>query len=133
MKPTKTKTVDSYLAALDDDKRAALEQLRATIRSVMPRAEECISYGIPAFRSDGRMVVWYGASAKHCSFYPGAVVQSFADELRDYQIAKGTIRFAADERLPTALVRKLIRARLASIVAREEQKRGRGLTQTKRR
>src|SRR5262249_61435296 len=85
----KPRTIDDYLAPLSKDKRDALRRLRMTIRAAAPRAQECISYGIPAFRLDGRMLVWFGASKSHCSFYPGGVVQEFQDELGDYDISKG--------------------------------------------
>ena len=110
----KAKTIDEYLAALSDDKRAALEKLRATIRAAAPKAEECISYGVPAFRLDGRMLVAFGAAAKHCAFYPGSFpLEAHKDELKDYDTSKGTIRFQADKPLPLALVRKLVKARIA--------------------
>jgi len=110
------KSIDEYLAAVpDEEKRAALERLRRTIRAAVPRAEECISYQLPAFRLDGKVLVWFGAAAKHCSFFPGAVVQGFKKELQDYEISKGTIRFQPDHPLPAALVRKLVKARAAKI------------------
>jgi uncharacterized protein YdhG (YjbR/CyaY superfamily) len=114
----KPKTVDQYLARLTKDKRAALEQLRRAIRAAAPRADECISYGLAAFRLDGRMLVWFGAGAKHCAFYPGAVVASLKDELKDYDTSKGTIRFPPDHPLPAPLVRKLVKARIAARAAR---------------
>jgi uncharacterized protein YdhG (YjbR/CyaY superfamily) len=115
----KTKTIDEYLAALSNDKRVALERLRRTIRAAAPRAEECISYQLPAFRLDGRMLVWFGASANHCAFYPGAVVQAHQDELKDYDISKGTIRFQAHSPLPATLVRKLVKTRIGRNAAQQ--------------
>lgn len=111
----KPQTHDEYLAAVSDDKRAALEELRRTIREAAPGAEECISYGLPAFRLDGRNLVAYGAAAKHCALYPmsGAIVERFGDELKDYDTSKGTIRFQVDHPLPDSLVRKLVTARIA--------------------
>jgi uncharacterized protein YdhG (YjbR/CyaY superfamily) len=109
----KAKTVDEYLAALPTDQRGALERLRAAIRAAAPRAQECMSYQMPAFRLDGKMLVWYGATAKHCAFYPGAVVGDFADELAGYGTSKGTVRFQPERPLPIALVRKLVKARIA--------------------
>ncbi|HEX4632400.1 MAG TPA: DUF1801 domain-containing protein [Gemmatimonadales bacterium] len=114
----KPKTIDGYLAGLSKDKRAALERLRKAIRAAAPRAEECISYQLPAFRLDGRMLVWFGAGANHCAFYPGAVVEAHKDELKAYATSKGTIRFPPDHPLPAVLVRKLVRARIASSAAR---------------
>ena len=113
----KPATVDEYLAALRKDQRVALERLRQTIHSVAPRAEECISYQLPAFRLDGRMLVWFGAGANHCAFYPSGIVQDFADELKDFKISKGTIRFQPDHPLPATLVRRIVRARMARIEA----------------
>jgi len=113
-------TIDEYLARLDDEKRAALERLRRQIRAAAPRAEECISYGLPAFRLDGRMLAWFGAATRHCSFFPGAVVQAFTHELRDFGTSKGTVRFRPEAPLPAALVRKLVRARIAENAARGE-------------
>ena len=91
----KPKTIDEYLAALSDDKRGALEKLRKTIKTVAPTAEECISYGLAAFRLDGRVLVAFGAAANHCAFYPmsGSTVRAFKDELKDHDTSKGTIRF----------------------------------------
>lgn len=110
----KPKTIDEYLAALSDDKRAALEELRKTIRAAAPEAEECISYQLPAFRLDG-MLVGFGATAKHCAFYlmSSSTVAGHQEELKDYDTSKGTIRFQAGNSLPAALVRKLVQARIA--------------------
>jgi|SRR5271157_5083155 len=109
------KTIDDYLAVLSDDKRAALEKLRKTIRAVAPKAEECISYRLPAFRLNGRMLVAFGATANHCAFYPmsSSAVEAFKEELKAYKTSKGTIRFQADKPLPAVLVRKLVKARIA--------------------
>jgi uncharacterized protein YdhG (YjbR/CyaY superfamily) len=109
----KPETIDDYFAALNDDQCAALERLRKIIRSVAPRAEECISYQLPAFRLDGRMLVWFGATPNHCAFYPGAVVEAHKDELKNYDTSKGTIRFQPKKPLPPTLIRKLVKARIA--------------------
>ena len=110
----KPKTIDEYLAPLSDDKRAALEKLRKTIKAAAPEAEECISYQIAAFRQNG-MLVAFGATPNHCSFYlmSSSTVEAHKDELRDYDTSKGTIRFRADNPPPAALVRKLVKARIA--------------------
>ena len=125
MKPSKAGTVEAYLAALSVEKRAALNRLRRMIRSIVPKAEERISYGIPAFYFDGRMLVAYGAAAKHCSFYPGAVVQSLNVDLKGYDTAKGTIRFPVDGPLPAALVRKIVKMRIAANAAKTAKRRAR--------
>ncbi len=108
------RTIDEYLAALSEDKRAALQKLRKTIRAAAPKAEECISYQIAAFRLNG-MLVGFGATASHCAFYlmSATTVAAHEAELRGYDTSKGTIRFQADKPLPVALVRKLVKARIA--------------------
>src|SRR5438128_6717633 len=110
----KPRTIDEYLAALSDEKRATLEKLRKTIRAVAPKAEECISYQICAFRQNG-MLVGFGATANHCAFYlmSSSTVEAHKDELEGYDTSKGTIRFQADRPLPAALVKKLVKARIA--------------------
>ena len=115
----KPKTIDEYLAVLSADKRAALEKLRKTIRPVAPKAEECISYQIPAYRQNG-MLVGFGATAKHCAFYlmSSSTVAAHKDELEDYDTSKGTIRFQADKPLAAALVRRLVKARIAENLRR---------------
>ena len=110
-------SVDAYLSALGDDQRAALERLRRIVKRAAPGAEECISYQIPAFRLDGRMLVWYGASTKHCAFYPGGSVGAFKSELEGFNLSKGTIRFQPDHPLPVALVRRIVKARIAKNAA----------------
>ena len=116
----KPQTIDEYLAPLSNEKRAALEKLRRAIKSAAPRAEECISYQIPAFRLGGRMLVAFGAAANHCAFYPGSFpVKAHKDELKAYDTRKGTIRFQADSPLPATLVRKLVKTRIAEHAARQ--------------
>jgi uncharacterized protein YdhG (YjbR/CyaY superfamily) len=111
----KPQTIDDYLAPLSDEKRAALQKLRRAIRASAPKAEECISYQIPAFRLGGRMLVAFGAAANHCAFYAGsAPVEGYKDELKAYDTSKGTIRFQADSPLPATLVRKLVKAQIAA-------------------
>ena len=112
---SKLKTIDEYLTAVSDDQRAALEKLRKTIRAAVPRAEECINYGVAAFRLEGKVLVGFGASAKHCAFYPmsGSTVAAHQDELKNYKTTKGSIHFQPDKPLPATLVRKLIKARIA--------------------
>ena len=117
------KTIDEYLAALSEDKRAALEKLRKTIRAAAPKAEECISYQLAAFRQNG-MLVAFGATANHCAFYlmSSSTVEAYKDDLKDYDTSKGTIRFQADKPLPVALVRKLVKARIAENAGRSKSK-----------
>jgi uncharacterized protein YdhG (YjbR/CyaY superfamily) len=111
----KPKTMDEYLAVLSPEKRTALEKLRKAIRAAVPKAEECISYGVPAFRLNGRFLVAMGAAAKHCSFYPGSTLRAYGKLLKGYDTSKGTVRFPESKPLPAALVRKLVRARMADV------------------
>jgi uncharacterized protein YdhG (YjbR/CyaY superfamily) len=110
----KPKTIDEYLAGVSDEQRAALEKLRKTIRSAAPKAEECISYQLPAFRLNGLLVA-FGARPDHCAFYPmsASTVAAHKAELEAYDTSKGTIRFQPDKPLPATLVRKLVKARIA--------------------
>ncbi len=113
----KPKTIDEYLVAVSDDQRAALEKLRKTIRAAVPKAEECINYGVAAFRLNGECFAGFSSSAKHCTFYPmsGSTVAAHQDDLKNYKTTKGSIQFQPDKPLPVALVRKLIKARIAEI------------------
>jgi len=116
----KFKTIDDFLAGLAPDQRKALQKLRRTIRAAAPKAEECISYQIPAFRQN-RLLVGFGAAANHCSFYPmsSKTVAALKTELKKYDTSKGTIRFSAKQPLPAALIRKLVKARLAENKAKD--------------
>jgi uncharacterized protein YdhG (YjbR/CyaY superfamily) len=111
------KTTDEFLAAVTAEQRKALERIRTAIQSVAPNAEECISYGLPAFRLNGKPLVAFGATANHCSFFPmdSTTVEAFADELEDFETSKGTIRFQPDKPLPIALVKKMVKAKIAAI------------------
>ena len=110
----KPKTIDEYLAPLSSEQRTTLEKLRKAIKAAAPKAEECISYQLAAFRQNG-MLVAFGATANHCAFYlmSSSTVAAHKDELKDYDTSKGTIRFPANKPLPAALVRKLVKARIA--------------------
>lgn len=114
-------THDEYLAALPREARAALEKLRQTVRTATPGAEECMSYQLPAFRLYGKVLVLFGAMAKHCSFYPGSgtAVENHKGDLEGYSTSRGTIRFDAGKPLPAALVRKIVKYRIAENAARQ--------------
>lgn len=115
MKPPAA-SIDDYLAKLPADQRAALETLRGQIRALAPDAVEAISYGLPTFKLNGNLV-HFGAAAKHCAFYPGAVVTQFADRLKGFETAKGTIRFQPDAPLPPELIEDIVRHRVAQNAA----------------
>jgi uncharacterized protein YdhG (YjbR/CyaY superfamily) len=107
------KSVDEYLAGVSQPARSTLQKIRATIRSLAPPgATEVISYGIPMFKYKG-MLMGFAAFTDHCSLFPGAIVEEFKDELKDYRTSKGTIQFPVDKPPPTTLIRKIVKARVA--------------------
>jgi uncharacterized protein YdhG (YjbR/CyaY superfamily) len=116
------KNVDEYLASVPEPARGTLEKIRAAIRAAAPSgATETISYGIPAFQYNG-ILVWFAAFAKHCSLFPTAsVIDAFKDELKPYTLSKGTIQFPIDKPLPDALVKKMVRARVAQIESKKRR------------
>lgn len=119
-------TIDDYLAPLPAAQREVLQKLRAAIHATAPGLVECIKYGVPTFCRNDKNLVHLGAAKGHCSFYPGPKpIEQFADELAGYSTSKGTIRFAAERPLPIALVRKIVRARIAEQDA-ETAAKGRG-------
>jgi uncharacterized protein YdhG (YjbR/CyaY superfamily) len=105
--------VDEYLAALDEPKRGTLERLRETILEIVPEAEQCIAYGMPAVRLDGKVVAGFAAFKNHLSYFPhsGSVLPELAADLVGYVASKGTLQFSVDKPLPKALVTKLIAVR----------------------
>ena len=121
--------IDQYLARLPEPTRAALEKLRKAIRAAAPTATETISYQLAAFRHEG-MLVAFGAAKNHCSFYvmSGTVLQGFQDDLAEYKTSKGTIRFTPGRPLPSALVKRIVGARIAENHARLVQRAKRGAT-----
>ncbi len=109
------KNTDEYLARVPEPARTTLSKMRATIQSVVPaETTEAIGYGMPTFRYKGALVA-FGAFSNHCSFFPmsAALIDQFKDDLLNYETAKGTIRFPLDKPLPTALVKKFVKARIA--------------------
>jgi uncharacterized protein YdhG (YjbR/CyaY superfamily) len=106
------RSVGEYLRKVRPDQRAALQRLRKAILAAAPGAEECISYGMPGFRRDGKMLVWFGATAKHCAFYPGGMSPAVRRELSRWDTSKGTIRFQPDLPLPLTVIRRLVQARV---------------------
>jgi uncharacterized protein YdhG (YjbR/CyaY superfamily) len=121
----KPKTIDEYLANVKPEHRKTLQKLRQTIQTAAPKAEECISYGIPAFRLNRRLLVFFGAWANHCAFYQGSAstLKTFQNELKKFETSKGTIRFSPDKPLPVALVKKLVKTRIAENNDRANKKR----------
>ncbi len=116
------RSVDEYLASVPEPARSTLGKIRAAIKSAAPpEAVETISYRMPAIRYKG-VLVWYAAFANHCSLFPTAsVVEAFKHELKDFSTSRGTIQFPTDKSLPTALVKKIVKARVAQIEAKKRR------------
>lgn len=112
-----TGDIDSYLAGVDEPKRGTLQRLRRSIHDVVPDIEECISYGMPAFKVQGKTVAGFAAFKNHLSYLPhsGTILPSLAADLAGYQGTKGSLHFAIDRPLPASLVDKLVRARLREL------------------
>ena len=114
-------SVDEYLAALPDERRTAVEELRRTINAAAPEATETIAYQMPALRSHGgQFLVSYAAYKNHYSLFPAsdAVIEDLGEELAPYLEGKGTIRFPADSPIPTALVKRIVQVRILENAAR---------------
>jgi len=110
------KSYVEYRASVPESARGALNEMRAAIRSVVPpEAAEVVSYGIPAFKGTG-VLVWFAAFSNHCSLFPTAsVIQQFKKELKGFSISKGTIHFPIDKPLPSALIKRIVKARVAQM------------------
>lgn len=121
MKPTKT--VDEYLAGVPEAARLTLEKVRQRLRSALPPdATEGLSYSMPAFKQGGKAFVAYAAFKNHCSLFPmsGAVFAKLADEVKPYKTSTGTLQFPIGKPLPAALIKKIVKARLAELAAKKK-------------
>jgi uncharacterized protein YdhG (YjbR/CyaY superfamily) len=107
----------AYLASLPPAVRTRMKTIRDLVRDLAPDAVEVFSYGIPGFKLDGKPLVWYAAFARHTSLYPmtASIRKAHAAALKDYKTSTGTVQFPLDEPLPVALVKRLVRARLAEL------------------
>jgi uncharacterized protein YdhG (YjbR/CyaY superfamily) len=116
----KVSTIDDYLKNVPEDRRRVLRDLRAKIRAAAPDAAECISYRIPAFRLNGVVVAGFCATSKGCSYFPfsGSTLKTLARDIGHYDQTKSSLHFSADKPLSAALVRKLIKTRIAETEAR---------------
>jgi uncharacterized protein YdhG (YjbR/CyaY superfamily) len=109
--------IDEYLAGVGEPKRATLQQLRRTILEIIPDAEQCIAYGVPAFKIRGKTVAGFAAFKNHLSYLPhsGSVFSALPDDVAPYVTTKGSLHFAIDSPLPKALVKKLISTRMRQL------------------
>jgi uncharacterized protein YdhG (YjbR/CyaY superfamily) len=109
-----TEEIDDYLASLQEPKRSSLSTLRQSILDIIPEAEQCISYGLPAFRVQGKVIAGFGAFKSHLSYLPhsGSVFPQLGDELAKYKTSSGALQFPVDAPLPKTLVKKLVTTRL---------------------
>jgi uncharacterized protein YdhG (YjbR/CyaY superfamily) len=107
--------IDEYLGALGEPERTTLAQLRETILAIVPDAEQCISYGMPAFKLKGKTIAGFAAFKSHLSYLPhsGSVISRLAEETEGYTKTKGSLHFAVDAPLPKKLVKKLLEVRMA--------------------
>jgi uncharacterized protein YdhG (YjbR/CyaY superfamily) len=114
--------IDDYLASVPEPACTTLQKVRSAIRSALPpTATETISYKIPAFRH-GQIIIWFAAFANHCSIFPTArIIEMFQHDLKPYTLSKGTIQFPTDKPLPAALIKKLVKARLAEIASKKRR------------
>ena len=107
------KNIDEYLESFSGEQKNTLEKIRKAIKEAAPKAEEVISYGMPAFKQNG-MIAYFAGFKNHCSYFPGsyAVIKEFEDELKPYEISKGTIRFPINKPLSSSLVKKMVSAKM---------------------
>jgi len=119
---TKFSTIDEYIAVQDDDRKPVLQQFRKIIKAAAPKAEEVISYGMPAFKQ-GSVLVYFAAMKEHYGFYPTSKpMEVFKDKLKPYKTSKGAIQFPVDKPLPQKLITEIVKYRLKEVAENEKQK-----------
>ena len=117
-------TVAAYIAAQPKAMQAALKRVRSTLRAALPEAEECMSYQMPTYKSQGRVVIHFAGWKDHFALYPGAghVVAALKEALKGYDVSKGTIRFAAAQPVPVRLITRIAKGRLREVAAKIKTK-----------
>jgi uncharacterized protein YdhG (YjbR/CyaY superfamily) len=114
-----SRDINRYLATIDEPKRSTLEALRQSILEVVPDAEQCISYGAPAFKIEGKAIAGFAAFKNHLSYLPhsGSVLSALGDDLDGYVTSKGSLHFAIDKPLPKRIVKKLVTTRMRQLAS----------------
>jgi uncharacterized protein YdhG (YjbR/CyaY superfamily) len=107
------KNVDDYLSQFPEPQRSKLAKIRKAIKEAAPKAEDMISYGMPAYKQNG-VLVYFGGFQNHCSFFPASysVIQQFAEELKNYKTSKGTVQLPLDKPVPSSLIKQMVQARI---------------------
>jgi len=119
----KPKTINEYIAGFPPDVQETLEQFRAIVTKNAPQITEVISYGVPAFKMNGAMLVWFAAHTKHIGFYPRkSAIEAFKKELSIYKGAKGSVQFPLGNPLPVRLIAKMVKFRVEENNLRAEMK-----------
>jgi uncharacterized protein YdhG (YjbR/CyaY superfamily) len=111
------KTIDSYLADVPEPQRAMLQHIREVAKKLIPDCQETISYGIPTLKYKGTYVIYFAAFKDHMSLFPGPRTDAVKDKLKDFKMAKGTIQFTLEKPVPDAIIKELVKMRLAEIDA----------------
>ena len=121
---TDFKNIDEYIYSQTDEVKLILEKIRQIIQSVAPDALEIISYGMPAFKAHGRMLVYFAGFKNHCSLFPAnaGLIEEMKDELKNYKTSKGTIQFELDKPLPIALIKKIVKIRVKENIEKSKIK-----------
>ncbi|MDP1711361.1 MAG: DUF1801 domain-containing protein [Candidatus Nanopelagicaceae bacterium] len=114
------KEVDLYLSKVPEPQRSTLKELRKLIRAALPKAEECLSYNMPAYKVEGQVIAGFASAKKHCSYYPfsGRTLATLSAEVSKYVTTKGSLHFAVDKCIPATLVNKLVKTRIKEVEAK---------------
>jgi uncharacterized protein YdhG (YjbR/CyaY superfamily) len=126
------KNIDAYLKSFAGQQKETLDKIRSSIKAAAPKAEEVISYGMPAFKQNG-VIAYFAGFKNHCSYFPGsvAVMKQFEEELKSYNVSKGTIQFPIDKPLSSSLIKKLVLAKINEIEMKQQAKAKKAITKKK--
>jgi uncharacterized protein YdhG (YjbR/CyaY superfamily) len=126
------KNIDAYLKSFAGQQKETLDKIRSSIKAAAPKAEEVISYGMPAFKQNG-IIAYFAGFKNHCSYFPGsvAVMKQFEEELKSYNVSKGTIQFPIDKPLSSSLIKKLVLAKINENEMKQQAKAKKAITKKK--